>query len=503
MSQYLVALDQGTTSSRAIVFTPEGRQKASAAFEFAQHYPQPGWVEHVPEDLVSSQVKALREAVEQAGVQAADIAAIGLTNQRETTLIWERESGRPVYNAIVWQCRRTAGYIDRLRRSGHAAFIQQRSGLLPDAYFSASKIRWILDELDLQAAAEAGKLCFGTVDSFLAYQLLVGSPHVTDATNASRTMLYSLEKQGWDEELLKLFNIPRAMLPEVRDTAGVFGLLRLDILGRAVPVAALAGDQQASLFGQGCFLPGDVKNTYGTGCFMLMNAGDKVPEAKGGLLATVAWQLQAKACYALEGSVFTAGAAIQWLRDELGILPGAAASQALAESVPDTQGVYLVPAFTGLGAPQWEMYARGSLLGLTRGAGKAHITRAALEAIAYQSEDLLRLMAGSLGHWPRAMKVDGGATANDFLMQFQADIGDIRVMRPQVRETTALGAALLAGLGVGLFNSPQEAAAQWQLDREFVPGMADETRQRLKAGWERAVKTALYEASLRREAACS
>ena len=502
MAKYLVALDQGTTSSRAIVFTPEGRQKASAAFEFPQHYPRPGWVEHEPEDLVSSQVKALREAVAKAGIEAGDIAAIGLTNQRETTLIWERESGKPVHRAIVWQCRRTAPMIDRLKKEGKAGLIRERTGLLPDAYFSASKIRWILDELDLQARAEAGELCFGTVDSFLAFRLLSGRPHVTDATNASRTMLYNLKNQAWDEELLRMFKIPRAMLPEVRDTAGLFGSLNPEILGQAVPVAALVGDQQASLFGQGCFQPGDVKNTYGTGCFMLMNAGEEVPEAKGGLLATLAWQLGGKACYALEGSVFTAGAAIQWLRDELGILDDAAQSQALAQSVPDTQGVYLVPAFTGLGAPQWEMYARGTLVGLSRGANRAHIARAALEAIAYQSEDLLQMMAHSLGHKPQALKVDGGATANDFLMQFQADIGDIQVLRPAVRETTALGAALLAGLGLGVFDSPRQAAAQWQLDKAFMPRMDEGSRGKLRAGWERAVRTALYEASLRREAGC-
>jgi glycerol kinase len=502
LATYLVALDQGTTSSRAIVFTPEGRQKASAAFEFRQHYPNPGWVEHESGDLVDTQVRALRQAVEEAGISAGDIAAIGITNQRETTLIWERESGRPVYRAIVWQCRRTAPMIDRLKKEGKAALIRERTGLMPDAYFSASKIRWILDELDLQGKAEAGKLCFGTVDSFLAWHLLEGHPHVTDATNASRTMLYNLKKQAWDEELLRLFNIPRAMLPEVRDTAGAYGTLRPDILGERVPVTALVGDQQASLFGQGCFAPGDVKNTYGTGCFMLMNAGDKAPTPTGGLLSTLAWQLAGKACYALEGSVFTAGAVIQWLRDELGILTDAAASQDLARSVPDTQGVYLVPAFTGLGAPQWEMYARGTLVGLTRGVNRAHITRAALEAIAYQSEDLLQMMAGSLGHKPQAMKVDGGACANDFLMQFQADIGDIQVLRPAVRETTALGAALLAGLGVGLFNSPEQAAAQWRLDKVFIPAMDEESRMQRKAGWERAVKTTLYEVGLRREAGC-
>jgi len=503
MAQYLAALDQGTTSSRAIVFSLEGRPKATAAFEFTQHYPRPGWVEHDPQDLISSQVEALKKAVVQAGIKARDIAALGIANQRETTLIWERESGEPVYNAIVWQCRRTAGYIDQLKQAGHAQLIQEKTGLLPDAYFSASKIRWILDELNLQTRAEAGELCFGTVDSFLAFHLLEGRPHVTDATNASRTMLFNLATQDWDDELLKIFGVPRALLPEVRDTAGPFGILREDILGVPLPVCAMAGDQQAALFGQACFAPGEVKNTYGTGCFMLMNAGETPPVPEGGLLATTAWRISNRATYALEGSVFTAGAAIQWLRDELGIIQDAAQSQTLAESVADTQGVYLVPAFTGLGAPHWEMYARGSVTGLTRGANKAHLARAALEAIAYQSDDLLKMMAATLGRRPQAMKVDGGATANGFLMQFQADISGLRVLRPAVRETTALGAALLAGLGAGVFKSPQEAAARWQLEREFVPGMADDTRQTLLSGWERAVKTTLFEAACRQEAPCS
>ena len=503
MAQYLAALDQGTTSSRAIVFSPEGRPKATAAFEFAQRYPRPGWVEHDPDDLIASQVKALSRAVSEAGINARDIAALGIANQRETTLVWERGSGKPVYNAIVWQCRRTAGYIDGLKRAGHADLIQAKSGLMPDAYFSASKIRWILDEMDLQGRAEAGELCFGTVDSFLAYNLLEGRPHVTDATNASRTMLYNLGRQDWDDDLLRLFGVPRGMLPQVKDTAGLFGVLRPDILGAPVPVAAMAGDQQAALFGQACFAPGDVKNTYGTGCFMLMNAGENVPVPQGGLLATTAWRIKGQPAFALEGSVFTAGAAIQWLRDELGIIKDAAESQALAESVPDTQGVCLVPAFTGLGAPHWEMYARGTLTGLTRGANKAHLARAALEAIAYQSNDLLQMMAATLGRRPREMKVDGGATANDFLMQFQSDIGDIRVLRPAVRETTALGAALLAGLGIGMFRNPREAAGRWLLEREFIPDMAPDKRQQLLSGWERAVKTALYEAGSRREAPCS
>ncbi len=497
--RFLLALDQGTTSSRAILFTDEGRLSASAAFEFAQHYPRPGWVEHEPKDILDTTVRAMREAVQKAGISPAQIAAIGITNQRETTLVWDRLTGEPVYNAIVWQCRRTASIIQKLKDRGMAPMLHQKTGLVPDAYFSASKIRWLLDETNLQKRAENGELCFGTVDSYLAYHLVKGRPHVTDATNASRTMLMNLKTQDWDEELLRLFNIPRAMLPRIADTAETIGMLDEAFLGTEIPVTALAGDQHAALFGQACFEPGAVKNTYGTGCFMLMNTGDKPIQDDKGLLTTVAWRLNGKPTYALEGSVFIAGAAIQWLRDELGIIDSAGASEDLAAQVKDSGGVYFVPAFTGLGAPHWDMYARGTLTGLSRGTGRAHIARAALEAIAYQSNDLMRLMAKSLGHKPVSLKVDGGATANDLLMQLQADIAGISVLRPQVRETTALGVALLAGMGVGLFGTPEQAAKTWQLDRRFTPDSNVDLRQKRLGGWERAVKTALFEAQLRKE----
>ena len=497
-SQCLVALDQGTTSSRAIVFTPEGRLSASAAFEFTQHYPRPGWVEHEPQDLLDTTVRALREAVQQAHIHPKDIAAIGITNQRETTLIWERATGRPIYRAIVWQCRRTAPIIERLKQDGLTALITDRTGLLPDAYFSGSKIRWLLQETGLQARAEAGELCFGTVDSYLAWHLVKGHPHVTDATNASRTMLMNLKGQDWDDDLLRVFNIPRAMMPRIVDTAEVVGELDPAILGVPVPVAALAGDQHAALFGQGCFTEGDVKNTYGTGCFMLMNTGDKPIPNNQGLLTTMAWRIGGKPQFALEGSVFVGGAAIQWLRDELGILRDAAHSEALASQVKDTGGVCFVPAFTGLGAPHWDMYARGTLTGISRGTGAAHLARAALEAIAFQSNDLLSLMTDCLGHAPQALRVDGGATANNLLMQMQSDISGIQVLRPLVRETTALGAALLAGIGVGMFKNPREAASHWQLDRAFSPAWDTDTRQQRLQEWDTAVKTALFEASLRK-----
>lgn len=493
--RYLVALDQGTTSSRAIVFTLEGHPVASSALPFPQHYPQPGWVEHEPGDILSSQIEALRSAVRQAGIDAGEIAAIGITNQRETTLLWDKATGEPVHNAIVWQCRRTAELVDRLRRAGAQDTIRQKTGLVPDAYFSGTKLQWLLDRPGLREKAKQGRLCFGTVDSFLVYHLVQGSPHVTDATNAGRTMLFNLHTQDWDRDLLDMMDIPRAVLPRVLDTAGFVGLLREDILGAPVPVAALAGDQHAALFGQACFDKGSVKNTYGTGCFMLMNMGPDFCLSRHGLLTTMAWRLNGKPCYALEGSVFVAGAAIQWLRDELKLVASAAESEALARSVPDTGGVYLVPAFTGLGAPYWDMYARGTLLGLTRGSSAAHIARAALEAIAFESNDLLTAMAMDAGASPAALRVDGGATANSLLMQMQADISCITIQRPRVLETTALGAAMLAGIGVGLFKTPQETQSAWRADREFVPRMDEAARAEALHGWHRAVDTARYWAS--------
>jgi len=487
--KYLIALDQGTTSSRAIVFDENGRTMASHAIEFKQHYPQPGWVEHDPDDILNTQVESLRKAVEMSKVDVRDIAAIGITNQRETTLLWEKDTGRCVHNAIVWQCRRTAPYVEKLIADGHGDMIRKKTGLVPDAYFSGTKLAYLLDTLDLHERAEKGELCFGTVDTFLAWNLVEGRPHVTDATNAGRTMLFNLRKQEWDDELLSMLNIPAAVLPEVVDTAHVIGNLRPEILGLPIPVAAMAGDQHASLFGQACFEPGMVKNTYGTGCFMLMNTGDVPVESSNGLLTTMAWRLNGKPTYALEGSVFMGGATVQWLRDEMHLISSSAESEQIADSVPDTAGVYLVPAFTGLGAPYWDMYSRGTIVGMTRGTNRAHIVRAALEAICYQSYDLFKAMVADRGGiMPQQMNVDGGASANSFMMQFQADIMGVSVVRPVVLETTALGAALLAGIGVGLYASKEEAASMVKPDLTFRPEMEDEHREAALAGWHRAVE---------------
>lgn len=484
----LVALDQGTTSSRAIVFDQEGRTLAAHAIEFKQHYPQPGWVEHDPEDILTTQIEALRKAVEMSGVDVRDIAAIGITNQRETTLVWEKETGRCVHNAIVWQCRRTAAYIERLVSDGKADLIKEKTGLVPDAYFSGTKIAYLLDTLNLHERAQRGELCFGTVDSFLAWHLVDGRPHVTDATNASRTMLFNIEKQEWDDELLAMLNIPKQILPTVVDSAQVIGNLRTEILGRPIPIAAMAGDQHASLFGQACFETGMIKNTYGTGCFMLMNTGDQLIRSSNGLLTTTAWRLDGKPTYALEGSVFMGGATVQWLRDEMGLISSASESEQLAESVTDTAGVFLVPAFTGLGAPYWDMYSRGTIVGMTRGTNKAHIVRAALEAIAYQSCDLFTAMVADCGHRPPHMQVDGGASANSFMMQFQSDILGVPVVRPMVLETTALGAALLAGIGVGVYANKEEAASMVKPDLTFMPHMDQYNRDLALYGWHRAVE---------------
>ena len=487
--KYLVALDQGTTSSRAIVFDMNGRTLASHAIEFKQHYPQPGWVEHDPDDILNTQVESLRKAVELSGVDVCDIAAIGITNQRETTLLWEKSTGRCVHNAIVWQCRRTAPYVEKLVAEGHSDMIREKTGLVPDAYFSGTKLAYLLDTLNLHEQAAKGELCFGTVDTFLAWNLVEGRPHVTDATNAGRTMLFNLHTQQWDEELLKMLNIPTAVLPEVVDTAHVIGNLRPEILGRPIPVAAMAGDQHASLFGQACFEPGMVKNTYGTGCFMLMNTGNVPVESKNGLLTTMAWRINGEPTYALEGSVFMGGATVQWLRDEMHMISSSAESEQIAESVPDTAGVYLVPAFTGLGAPYWDMYSRGTIVGLTRGAGRAHIVRAALEAICYQSYDLFKAMVADRGgRMPKQLNVDGGASANGFMMQFQSDIVGVPVVRPVVLETTALGAALLAGIGVGLYASKEEAASMVTPDLVFTPKMDAKDCEAALHGWHRAVE---------------
>ncbi len=489
--KYLLALDQGTTSSRTVVFDFSGNVVASHGIEFPQIYPQPGWVEHDPKDILDTQIESIRMAVKKAAIGVEEIAAIGITNQRETTVVWDRKSGETIGNAIVWQCRRTAPYVEELKKQGYDKTIQEKTGLVPDAYFSGTKITWILDQYNLHEQAQSGRLCFGTIDSFLAWNLVEGRPHVTDATNASRTMIYNIHTQKWDEELLSLMKVPKEMLPEVVDTSQIIGMLDTGILGKPIPVAAMAGDQHASLFGQDCTGAGMVKNTYGTGCFMLMNTGDKPIASKNGLLATTAWRINGKPTYALEGSVFMGGATIQWLRDELQLIQTSAESENVAKQVEDTGGVYLVPAFTGLGAPWWDMYSRGTIVGLTRGSGRAHIVRAALEAIAYQSNDLLTAMIEDWGEKPRVLQVDGGASNNGFLMQFQSDIMNTLVVRPKVMETTALGAALFAGLAVGVYESIESISSVWQQDLRFEPSMEEKERENLLKGWHKAVKRSL------------
>ena len=487
MPKYVIALDQGTTSSRAVIFDQQARVVGMKSYEFEQIYPQPGWVEHDPAAILNTQVDALREAVRISGIPVEDIAAIGITNQRETTILWDRETGRPVYNAIVWQCRRTAPIIKRLCDEGLEPHIRATTGLVPDAYFSGSKLSWLLDTLDLHERAERGELCFGTVDSWLAWNLVSGRPHVTDATNASRTMLYDIHRNDWDDTLLRALNIPRAVLPRVVDSSGVIGMLDPVILGREIPVAALAGDQHSALFGQGCFEPGMMNNTYGTGCFLLMNTGDVPAVSQNGLVTTIAWRIGGKTTYALEGSVFIGGAVVQWLRDEMKIVKRASETEVIAQSLPDNGGVYMVPAFAGLGAPYWDMYSRGMIIGLTRGTGQAHIVRAALEAIAYQSADLVFAMASDCGQKPRELRVDGGASANQFLMQFQADVLNCHVVRPAVIETTALGAALMAGLAVGVWKDMDDIRRVWKMDLSLAPQMDDATREKILAGWHKAV----------------
>ena len=486
--KYILALDQGTTSSRAVLFDETGVPVASHGIEFPQIYPKPGWVEHRPEDILKSQVEAARAAVEKSGVRVSEIEAVGITSQRETTLLWERETQKPLYNAIVWQCRRTAPLIERLKRDGLGNVVRDRTGLIPDAYFSGTKLQWLLDTApDARARAERGELCFGTVDSFLANRLCAGHPHVTDATNAARTMLYNIYEHRWDDALLRAMDIPAQVLPKVVDTSGVVGMLDKRVLGREIPVAALVGDQQAALFGHGCFAPGMSKNTYGTGCFLLMNTGLHPVKSVSDLITTIAWQLDGQARYALEGSVFVAGAVVKWLRDEMGLIASAAESEEIAASIADNGNVYFVPAFTGLGAPHWDMYSRGTIVGLTRGTGKAHIVRAALEAIAYQSADVLEAMSRDSSTRLNVLHVDGGASANDFLMQFQADILGTRVQRPAVIESTALGAAMLAGRAVGLWNDEQ-LRGLGESEREFAPNMDEATRRHLLRQWHRAVE---------------
>ncbi|MGI6365275.1 MAG: glycerol kinase GlpK [Bacillota bacterium] len=485
-----MALDQGTTSSRAILFDHSGNIVSMAQKEFAQHYPKPGWVEHDPMEIWGTQSGVAREAIEKAGISPREIAALGITNQRETTVVWDRHTGKPVYNAIVWQCRRTAAICDELKSvPGMEAYIRENTGLVVDAYFSATKLKWILDNVEgARERAEAGDLLFGTVDTWLIWNLTKGKAHVTDYSNASRTMLFNIHTLDWDAKILEHLGIPAAMLPQVRPSSEVYGHTAPDTFGGAeIPIAGAAGDQQAALFGQACFQPGMAKNTYGTGCFMLMNTGERAVPSKAGLLTTIAWGMEGRVEYALEGSIFIAGAAVQWLRDELKLIRDAQDSEYLATKVPDSNGVYVVPAFVGLGAPYWDMYARGAILGLTRGAKAEHIIRATLESIAYQVRDVLEAMQDDAGIELQLLKVDGGAVANNFLMQFQADILDVPVERPQVIETTALGAAYLAGLAVGFWQSREEIAANWQVERRFEGSMSRQEREALYAGWKRAV----------------
>lgn len=488
--RYILALDQGTTSSRAVAFDETGRMVGSHGIEFPQHYPHPGWVEHDPRDILDSQIRSLKLTVELCGIDPKDIAAVGITNQRETTLLWDRRTGEPVCNAIVWQCRRTAPIVERLKKDGLGSVITNRSGLIPDAYFSGTKLEWMLENIpETRERAEKGELCFGTVDSYLTFMLTGKKWHVTDMTNASRTMLFNIFEKKWDEELLRMMDIPENLLPQVVDSSCVVGLLDKSILGREIPVAALAGDQHAALFGQGCFTPGLCKNTYGTGCFVLMNTGRTPVRSPSGLLTTVAWSLDGKTTYALEGSVFVAGAVVQWLRDEMGLIQSAAETGPIAASVPDNAGVYFVPAFTGLGAPHWDMYSRGTIVGLTRGSGRAHIVRAALEAIAYQSADVVQAMQNDSGISMPVMRVDGGASANNFLMQFQSDILGADVVRPAIIESTALGAAMLAGRAVGLWTDSDFAHLQKE-EKRFTPQMEGGARERLLRQWRRAVSRA-------------
>ncbi len=496
MARYVLALDGGTTSSRAILFDEAGQPVASRQREFPQVYPQPGWVEHDPEAIWESQLAVAQEAIAAAGVTAAEIAALGITNQRETTLIWERATGRPIAPAIVWQDRRTAPDCDALRAAGLAETIREKTGLVIDAYFSATKIRWLLDYIPgARVRAERGELAFGTVDAFLIWRLTGGARHVTDVSNASRTMLLNIHTGQWDDDLLRALAIPRALLPEVLPSSGRFGETDAALFGGPIPITGVAGDQQAATFGQACFTPGMAKNTYGTGCFLLMNTGAEPKPSPGGLLTTVAWRLggdapDASLAYALEGSVFVSGAAVQWLRDELHMITSAAETGPLAASVPDTGGVYLVPAFAGLGAPYWDAYARGALVGLTRGSGRAQIVRATLEATAYQTRDVLDVMRRDSGIAVPRLRVDGGMTANDFLMQFQADILGIPVERPRVTETTALGAAYLAGLAVGYWPDLAALTANARIERVFEPRMSMDERDTLYAGWRHAVAQA-------------
>ncbi len=488
MKKYIMALDQGTTSSRCIIFDRQGNMKAVTQKEFTQYFPQNGWVEQKPSEIWSSQFAVMMEAKASIGITGADIAAIGITNQRETTIVWDKCTGEPVYNAIVWQCRRTADMVEKLKAEGVAELIREKTGLIIDPYFSATKLAWILDNVEgVRERAERGELMFGTVDTWLIYKLTDGKVFATDYTNASRTMMFNIHTLEWDEDILKLLNIPSCMLPEVKESSIVFGYTDREIFGDEVAIAGVAGDQQAALFGQCCFEPGEVKNTYGTGCFLLMNTGEKPVASKNGLLTTIAASESSKVKYALEGSVFVAGAAIKWLRDELKLIDTASETNEICSSVEDTNGVYMVPAFTGLGAPYWDAYARGAVFGLSRGTSRAHFVRAVVESLAYQTLDVLKAMEEDSGLDINELKVDGGASANDFLMQFQSDILGGRILRPEVIETTALGAAYLAGLAVGYYKDLDEIKANQRIKNSFEASIDNERRNSLYEGWKAAV----------------
>ena len=492
LAKYIMALDQGTTSSRAIIFNHNGTIVSTASKEFRQIYPKPGWVEHDPTEIWSSQIEVAKGALNKARLEATDMAAIGITNQRETTIIWNKDSGKPVYNAIVWQCRRTASMCDQLKKKGLAEIIQKKTGLVIDAYFSGPKIKWILDNVKgVRERAKKGEVLFGTVDSWLIWNLTKGKAHIIDYSNASRTMIFNIHNLDWDREILEELNIPKAILPTPLPSSYIYGSTDKEIFGMGIPISGDAGDQQAALFGQACYEPGMAKNTYGTGCFILMNTGEKIVPSKNGLLTTIAWGVNGKVEYALEGSIFIAGAVVQWLRDELGLIKNSKEIEKYALKVKDTNGVYLVPAFVGLGAPYWDMYARGTIIGLTRGAKKEHILRAAEESIAYQSRDVLEVIQKDSGINLKKLKVDGGAVRDNFLMQFQADILGVPVVRPQVIETTALGAAYLAGLAIGFWKDKDEISQKWKVDRDFSPNMDEKIKERLYKGWKKAVSRSL------------
>ena len=496
MKKYIIALDQGTTSSRAIIFDKNMNIVAKSQREFSQIFPEPGWVEHNPMEIWASQRSVLTEVVAKSGISLKDVAGIGITNQRETVVVWDKKTGEPVYNAIVWQCRRTAEICEQLKNKGLEEYVKDNTGLIIDAYFSGTKVKWILDNVKgAREKAENGELLFGTVDTWLVWKLTAGKVHVTDYTNASRTMMFNIKTLKWDEKILNELGIPKSMLPEVRNSSEIYGYTKMGVTmgeesGTEIPIAGIAGDQQSALFGQACFHSGDIKNTYGTGCFMLMNTGEKCIKSNNGLLTTIAIGIDGKVEYALEGSIFIAGAVIQWLRDELRFFDHAADTEYFAMKVDDNGGVYLVPAFVGLGSPYWDMYARGIMVGLTRGSNKNHIIRAALESIAYQSKDLIEAMKEDSGLKLKSLKVDGGAVANNFLMQFQADIINANVLRSEIIETTALGAAYLAGLAVGFWKNKEDIKKNWKLDKEFEPNLSEELRTKYFKGWKKAVEKA-------------